>query len=68
MKPDAIFELGVPVMVPFMGRIVIQNDVDFFVPRLLGYDPVQKAEKVFPFLVVGELGAHLTGADFQRGK
>ncbi len=49
VKLDATFELGEPVLVPFMGRIVIQNDVDFFVLRLIGHDPVEKAEKVFPF-------------------
>jgi hypothetical protein len=29
VKLDAIFEFGEPVVVPFMGRIVIQDDVDF---------------------------------------
>jgi hypothetical protein len=68
VKLDTTLELSQPVIVSFMGGIVVEDDVDFFVLRLLGEHTVEEALKVFPLLVVGKLRVNLAGADFQGGE
>ena len=68
VKLDATLELCQPVVVPFMGGIVVEDDVDFFVLRLLCKHTIKEALKIFPLLVVGKLRVNLAGADFQGGE
>jgi hypothetical protein len=51
-----------------MGGIVVEDDVDFFVLRLVCEHTIKEALKVFPLLVVGKLRVNLAGADFQGGE
>ena len=49
MKMDASVELRQPVVVAFVGRVVIQNDVDLPV-RLIGQHSIKETAKVLPLL------------------
>ena len=51
MKLDAPLELLQPVVIPFVGGIVIQDDVDLPVLRLIGQHAIQEAAEVLPLLI-----------------
>ena len=50
MKLDSSLELREPVVVSFVRGVIIQDDVDLAVPRLVGQHAIQKATKVLPLL------------------
>jgi hypothetical protein len=68
VKLDATFEFRQPVVVPFVAGIVVEDDVNFFVLRLIGEHFVKETAKILPLLVLRKLGVHLAGADFQGSK
>ncbi len=61
MKPDPALEFRQPVVVSFVSGIVIEDDMDFPVLWQIGQYAVQKAAKVFPLLIFGELRVDLAG-------
>jgi hypothetical protein len=65
---DATLEFCQPVVVAFVGGIVVEDDVDFFVLQLLCKHAFQEAPKVFPLLIVGKIRVNLAGANFQGGE
>ena len=68
VKPDSSFELCQPVVVSLMSGIVIEDDMDVPVLRLIGQHAMEKAAKVFPPLVFGEFRVNLARVDFQGGE
>jgi hypothetical protein len=64
VKLDATLEFCQPVIVPFMGGIVVEDDVDFSVLRLVCKHTIEEALKVFPLLKVGKLRVNPAGTDF----
>ena len=68
MKPDSPLELRQPVVVSFVGGVIIKDDVDLRVLRLIGQHAIQEATKVFPLLKLRELRLNLASADFEGGK
>ena len=51
-----------------MRRIVVEDHVYFPVLRLIGQHAFQKAKKVLPLLVFGELRVNLASIDFEGGE
>src|ERR1700730_6286468 len=68
MKLDSSLELRQPLVVSFMRRIVVEDDMDLPVLRLISQHVIQEATKVLPLLVLGELGVNLAGVDFKGGE
>ena len=62
MKLDSPLELRQPVVVPFVWGVVIQDDVDLCVLRLIGQHAVQEAAKILPLLELRELRLNPTFA------
>jgi len=60
VKLDASLESRQPVIVSSMGRVVVEDDVDFPVPRLICQHAIQEVSKVLPLLELGELRVNLT--------
>src|SRR5258708_28852838 len=51
-----------------MRGIVVEDDVDLPVLRLIGQHAVQETAKVLPLFEFGELRVNLAGADFEGGE
>ena len=68
VKPDSPLKLRQPVVVPFVSGIVIEDDMNLPVLRLVGQHGIEKATKVLPLLVFGELRVNLSGVDFKSGE
>ena len=66
MKPDSPLELRQPIVVSFVRGVVIQDDVDLRVLRLIGQHAVREAAKILPLFKLRELRLNLTSADFSR--
>ena len=65
MKLDPPFELREPIVVSFVRRVVIQDDVDLLVPRLVGQYVVKEAAKILPFLILRKLRLNPASTDFK---
>ena len=50
MKLDSPLELRQPVVISFVRGVIIKDDVDLFVLRLLGQHAIQEAAKILRFL------------------
>jgi hypothetical protein len=68
MKLDSPFELRQPVVVSLVRGVVIQDDMDLRVLRLIGQHAIQEAAKILPPLKLRELRLDVAGADFEGGK
>jgi hypothetical protein len=68
MKPDPPLELLQPVVVSFVRGVIIKDDADLRVLRLIGRHVLKKAAKILPLLGVRELRFNLASADLKGGK
>src|ERR1039457_4559911 len=48
MKPHSPFERRQPVVVSFVRGVVVKDDMDLFVLRLIGQHAIQEAAKILP--------------------
>src|SRR6266568_5287095 len=68
VKLDASLEFPQPVVVSFMRRVVVEDDVEFPVLRMIRQHAIQEGTKVLPLLEFGELRVNLASLDFESGK
>lgn len=55
--------LGQPSIAFFVGAVIVQNHVQFFIRRRLGSNRAHKSKKVFTALSLGNLGGDVIGRD-----
>src|SRR5260370_33451723 len=67
MKLAPPFELREPAVVSFVRRVVIKDDVDLLILRLVGQYVVKEAAKIPPLLILRKLRLNLTSAHFEAG-
>ena len=60
MKLDSPLELRQPIVVSLVRGVVIQDDVDLRVLRLIGQHAIQEAAKILPLFKLRELRLNLT--------
>jgi hypothetical protein len=65
MELDSPFELRQPVVISFVRGVVIEDEVDLCVLRLIGQHAVEEAAKILPLFVLRKSSLHLASADLQ---
>lgn len=68
MKLDQPLEPRQPILVALVRRVVVKNDMDLLVLRLVGQHVIQEAAKILPLLILRKLRLPLARADLESGK
>ena len=68
MELHSSLVFGKPVIVPLVGTVVVQDHMNLFVRRQIGYDRIQETAEVLALLQFCRLSMDVSAGDLQGGK